>query len=286
MRTHRLATSLLALFVGSLPTVAQQGIEPRMGYASARRMLLRSLNNTYPCPQAGAQPLQSVAVTPTLFGFTGTVNREGKFKQGNFELTYSTIYGVRDFEYSHGQEPEKWCGPDARYGATLYVEHDKHYYLFIWRSGENADSFVKALKWLVANAGNLSEEAIVAEFKRQAGDWQALPVKPPMPESAREHKVLAENAFQEKNLGKAIDEYENALQIFPTWPEGQFNVALICGETGDYDCAVEHMQDYLELVPDAADAQTAKDKIIIWKDKLGQMQSSQPTSPVATKQRK
>jgi predicted TPR repeat methyltransferase len=68
------------------------------------------------------------------------------------------------------------------------------------------------------------------------------------------------------------------LVIFPTWPEGQFNLAFLCGETGDYGCAVEHMQDYLELVPDAPDAQAAKDKLIIWKDKLnsGQIPAAPP----------
>jgi hypothetical protein len=32
------------------------------------------------------------------------------------------------------------------------------------------------------------------------------------------------------------------------------------------------MQDYLELVPDAPDAQAARDKIIIWKDKVARSQ--------------
>ena len=36
---------------------------------------------------------------------------------------------------------------------------------------------------------------------------------------------------------------------------------------GYYDAAMEHMQAYLELVPEAADAQAARDKILIWQAK-------------------
>ncbi len=50
--------------------------------------------------------------------------------------------------------------------------------------------------------------------------------------------------------------------------EGQFNLATLCGEAKHYQCAVQHMKEYLELTPDSPDAQAAKDSIIIWKDKL------------------
>lgn len=81
--------------------------------------------------------------------------------------------------------------------------------------------------------------------------------------------MLAENAVQEKDAVKAIAEYTAALTIYPTWLEGQFNLALLCVDTGDYNAAVGHMQAYLELMPDAPDARAAKDKLIIWRDKLG-----------------
>ena len=143
-----------------------------------------------------------------------------------------------------------------------------------WRGSEaqtNAERFVSGLNrmiWEYTPEGKSHTAAEHEALEASLGGWRALPVKPTMPEDARAHRVLAENAVQEKNLSKAIDEYEAALEIFPTWPDGQFNVALICGENGNYDCAVEHMQNYLELVPDAPDAQAAKDKIIIWKEKV------------------
>jgi hypothetical protein len=51
------------------------------------------------------------------------------------------------------------------------------------------------------------------------------------------------------------------------WPEGHFNAAVIYGELRD-EKAVWHMRDYLELVPNAPDAQAASDQIIIWQDEL------------------
>ena len=128
-----------------------------------------------------------------------------------------------------------------------------------------------ALDYLVAGAHERAmahNEALLEQFKSQAKAWRDTPAKPAMPESAREHQVLAEFAFKEKNVDKAIVEYTAALEIFPTWPEGQFNLATLAGEKKLYGAAIFHMKQYLELVPESGDAQAARDSIIIWKDKL------------------
>ena len=74
---------------------------------------------------------------------------------------------------------------------------------------------------------------------------------------------------------EALNDYEIGLQSCHTWPEGHFNAALIAAELGDFANAVEHMQSYLELVPNAPDAQAARDQITIWQHKAGQQK---PTS--------
>jgi tetratricopeptide (TPR) repeat protein len=165
-------------------------------------------------------------------------------------------------------------------GAKIYLSGSTQVgpdYEIVWDEVNHpqptAEQFVSALQWFISHASKLVPDPAAAQrFEAQAVAWRDLAAKPGMPEEARTHKVLAENAVQEKNFDKAADEYEAALQIFSTWPEGQFNLAVICGETGDYNCAIEHMQNYLELVPDAPDAQPAKDKIIIWKDKIAHSQ--------------
>ena len=105
-------------------------------------------------------------------------------------------------------------------------------------------------------------------FHAQADAWRALAVKPKMPDEAYKQKVLAEDAYRNKELVKALSEYQLGISTFPTWPEGQFNAALIAAELEYYRVAVQRMSEYLLLVPDAPDAQAAKDKIIIWQDKI------------------
>jgi tetratricopeptide (TPR) repeat protein len=134
--------------------------------------------------------------------------------------------------------------------------------------------FKAALDFLAANARQEEserDERDLAQFHAQAQAWREAAVKPTMPESAREHQVLAEYAFKEKNADKAISEYMAALSIFPAWPEGQFNLATLAGEKHFYETAVFHMKEYLELVPDSSDAQSARDAVIVWKDRLNSL---------------
>ena len=131
-----------------------------------------------------------------------------------------------------------------------------------------AQKFADAFNQLSYAAAHSEGQEQLAAFSTAAKVWRENPAKPPLSPEAERHRILAENAIQEKDFDRAINEYEAGLAISPTWPEGQFNVALLCGEKGDYDEAVLHMQEYLALVPDAPDAQAAKDKITIWQDKI------------------
>ena len=127
--------------------------------------------------------------------------------------------------------------------------------------------FATALNSLHAIA--VARQNAAGEFHRQATGWRALPPRPPLPEEVRVHRILAENAVKEKKLDDALEHYEAGLDLYYTWPQGHFNAALIAAEIGFYEQAVEHMQSYLELVPDAPDAEAARDQIVIWRDKAG-----------------
>jgi tetratricopeptide (TPR) repeat protein len=106
-----------------------------------------------------------------------------------------------------------------------------------------------------------------ATFSAAAKAWRENPVKPPLSPEADRHRILAENAIKEKNLDSAIEHYESALDVQPTWPAGWFNLALIYAGQNDYSNAVGCMNHYLELVPDAPDAKDAREQMIIWEDK-------------------
>jgi hypothetical protein len=163
--------------------------------------------------------------------------------------------------------------------------HDNDDYIQMYFNGR-AESFAGALEYLArASRQQLQakQDSAFQQFVMQAKAWRDAPQKPAMPEAAREHQVLAEYAFKQRETEKAIHEYNAAVEIFPTWPEGQFNLATLAGEQKDYDTAVLHMKEYLELMPDSPDAQAAKDSIIIWKDRLNIVFSaennSQPQQP-------
>jgi tetratricopeptide (TPR) repeat protein len=142
-----------------------------------------------------------------------------------------------------------------------------------------AESLARALNRLRAYAKEAASRQ--REFSQKATVWRALTEKPPLPEAVREQRLLAENAVKEKKLGEALDYYEAGLELYPTWPQGYFNAALIAAEMGVYEEALEHMQAYLELVPEAADAQSVRDQMVIWRNKLKRMASTAADSPRA-----
>ena len=102
------------------------------------------------------------------------------------------------------------------------------------------------------------------QFRQQAAAWRALSTKPPLPDAVRIQRIAAEDAIKNSHPDAAMDYYEAGLAQYPTWPEGHFNAALIAAELGDYTDATEHMQSYLELVPNAPDAQAAHDQLDLW----------------------
>lgn len=103
-----------------------------------------------------------------------------------------------------------------------------------------------------------------AEFRKQAAAWRT---HPQLSEGSERHKILAEQAFREKDVPRAMSHYEAALDTDPAWPDGNFNLALLSAELGAYGDAARYMKRYLEVVPDAKDAKSARQRIVVWEDK-------------------
>jgi tetratricopeptide (TPR) repeat protein len=140
-----------------------------------------------------------------------------------------------------------------------------------WVTPGEAQAFADAVNRLSSSARGEDRELLEADrlvFQQEAAAWRALAVKPAISEDVRRHRLLAENAVQERQFETAVEEYEAGLELNPVWPEGHFNAALLCAGLGYYSEAIHHMRAYLELVPDAQDAQQARDQIVIWEAKL------------------
>lgn len=184
--------------------------------------------------------------------------------QANFGIALARLTKVW-FAYTR-QYPYAYCA-----NWQDYAHDAPEHICWIVRKRREGERFAAAVDYMSEAARESAKtqyENQWQQFQLQAKAWRDAPVKPVMPEAAREHQVLAEYAFKEKDTEKAIAEYVNALNVFATWPEGQFNLATLAGEKKYYGLAVLHMKEYLELAPDSPDAQAAKDSIIIWKDKL------------------
>lgn len=108
-----------------------------------------------------------------------------------------------------------------------------------------------------------------AAFEATVRSYHALADKPALPEDARRFKVQAESSVRDKEFQLAAELYRKALALAPWWPAGHFNLAIILSETGLFGGAIRAMKRYLALVPKAADARAAQDKIYEWELKAG-----------------
>ena len=140
--------------------------------------------------------------------------------------------------------------------------------LTAWTAADEAPSYLAAWnKMRSLSAPETPAEA--AAFEASVVSFRAGSVGPEIGEDVRPYKVQAELAVREKRPWDATERFEAGLAIAPWWPQGNFNVALIYGELGAYTRAERYMRRYLKLVPDAANARAAQDKIYQWQGQAG-----------------
>ena len=130
----------------------------------------------------------------------------------------------------------------------------------------------KEFELLIENNKNIHYENRKTQlvlFEKNAAEYRALKVKPPVSEEQRKFIVQA-NGFNEKKMyNEAISLYEQAIAVDQTaYPAAYSNLALLSAQVKDYDSAIYHMKKYLLLVPDAADARGAQDKIYEWEAEI------------------
>ena len=181
----------------------------------------------------------------------------------------------------------KGCGINLRAVGTLGVKRYRRQYQLTngsragfelieelaWATSDEAQEFAGAVNRLrsAARGEDLGvNQAVGPDFQQRAAVWRALPTKPAISEEVRKHRLLAEDSVKGKQFEAAVEEYEAGLANDPVWPEGHFNAALLCAELGYYSVAIQHMRAYVELVPEAQDAQQARDQMVIWEAKMKQ----------------
>ncbi len=220
----------------------------------------------------GAAYAERISTDPSSFRFTlDAFEFDGKIgkRSEHFKIDLKTLEPVFTKRWRGGYLLKNEAGNDLQYPLPR-----------VWFSW-GLDNFAARAESLATALNSLREFALSAgdplrTFQQQAASWRALPSKPTIPERVRAQRLLAENAVQEKNPAEALIHYETGLELYPSWTQGYFNAALIAAELGYFAEAVEHMQAYLELVPDAPDAQSARDQIVIWQYKAKTVPAANP----------
>lgn len=189
----------------------------------------------------------------------------GKYYVSLYTLQLESI----SVEYSpgYGNVESAW-----KVGYSDYISQQQYFWLSSSWSQTDAQEVAQALRVLAQDARQdmvKTNDATFEQFKQTCASAIAQKTWPPMPEEAREHEVLAENAYRESDFDKSLDEYTAALKVYPCWPEGWHQRGLIQGQQRYYMGAVNSLRHYLELTPDAPDAKDLRDKLIIWRDKAG-----------------
>lgn len=109
----------------------------------------------------------------------------------------------------------------------------------------------------------------LALFESKAAAYRALTAKPPVPEEQRKLIVQANALNEQKDYPGAIKLYLQAIDRDPvSYPGAYFNLALLSAQVKRYNVAIGYMKQYLQLVPEAADARSAQDKIYEWELKV------------------
>lgn len=85
-----------------------------------------------------------------------------------------------------------------------------------------------------------------------------------LPEEARRHVMRAEVLTKEGKFEDAVKEYKEAIKIAPFFPVLYKAIALNYAELKQYRQAINNLNTYLDLSPDAPDVRAAKDEIYKW----------------------
>ena len=159
-----------------------------------------------------------------------------------------------------------------------------HDYAIEYERSDVRDSFVVALKRLAEAAhegrpvnctGNVEySQPELDKFTQQTAAWRAMATKPAISDELIKKRLLAEDAIEHKNLRAAALYYEARVALDPTWAQGWYNAALLYAEQQDYFDAAVRMNHYLILLPEAPDAATAKEKLLLWEAKAEEASSN------------
>lgn len=153
------------------------------------------------------------------------------------------------------REPTKDKDPNVAIGAWLDVAKFQQ---AAGRYDEAADSFGQAVRVLdEVDAENPQVEFEYADALLLAGQLErAEDVAEDLSLPAHRHLMLGRVAHERRDPERALEEYGEALRLWPDNPWARYYAALAAEELGDFDRALEELRDSIRIDPGATDART------------------------------
>jgi hypothetical protein len=96
-------------------------------------------------------------------------------------------------------------------------------------------------------------------------------------DEARRHLDRGQAAIEMANLNDAVKEFQEAIELDPKWPDPYYTLGMVQNRLERYDDALKNLKSYLQLAPNAKDAQEVKqliNKIEYMRDKESEVKKA------------
>jgi hypothetical protein len=134
--------------------------------------------------------------------------------------------------------------------------------MLMWVSPAPAQSTGADFELAVADYQQSPTTAAAEKVIKLAAAMDRLPA---IPEEARRHFVrgtaLFKDAASPDDFNLVLDEFKQATQLAPWWPEARYNWALAYESAGDYGAVIVNLNLYLLFKLPEAEARAVQDKI-------------------------
>ncbi len=158
--------------------------------------------------------------------------------------------------------------PDSDYCVISHTFFtDCRFNYICWSSKKQAIQFVNVMSVIQTAAGPGFAQVVMSS--------KLLPANPvggsvngatPLTQTAdvQQYAVQAREAVRSGQIDEAIGLYQKAVNANPDWAVGHYNLAELLADRHDYAAAVEQMNIYLILSPNAANKGSAEQQVVEW----------------------
>ncbi len=148
-------------------------------------------------------------------------------------------------------EDTKFCGDD---GATLVAAMGKLVCPDCKKEGVSGENFCREHgKKLVPFTGTPAQEADVLKLKKDL---------------AKKYYKEGSDYCDAESYDQAIESYKKAEAAYPDFPALHYNMGWLYGKLGNVEQAIQHLQKYIVLAPDASDVTEVQSYIVVLKQAM------------------